>query len=389
MSLPSNIAIQTTGLAKAYRGRGAFKGTHYWALKPLDLEVPEGSALGILGANGAGKSTLLKLLSGLTHPTAGGYQYQGQMTSLLEVGTGFHPDLSGRENVYLSGALHGMTRTEMAQRMEAIQEFAGLHDQYMDHPIKHYSSGMKVRLGFSVAAHLHADILVVDEVLAVGDASFQAKCLQSMEAQMSDHGRTVLFVSHNLYALQTLCPQTLWLERGEKVRLGPSSELVTDYLQKVQTTSSSFGERGHSAAKGSGKLRLTDLEWMAGPPQTGVANTLRVAYEGTGDQHDVDIRLNVHGNDGRFIAPIAMHAHGFSPATLPASGELFVHFEALPFMEGWYHVDARATERGVVAYEYKNLWGFQVAGGGFLAQAPAYTAGKNGVHLRQEWRLEP
>jgi lipopolysaccharide transport system ATP-binding protein len=354
----------------------------------LDLEVAAGSALGLMGPNGAGKSTLLKLLSGLTHPSAGGYQYRGQMTSLLEVGTGFHPDLSGRENVYLSGALHGMSRPEMAQRMEAIQEFAGLHDQYMDHPIKHYSSGMKVRLGFSVAAHLHADILVVDEVLAVGDASFQAKCLQSMEAQMSEKGRTVLFVSHNLYALQSLCPQSLWLDRGEKVRYGASADLVTDYLQQAHGPKEAFAS-GHGVASGSGKLRLTDMEWMAGPPQTGVANTLRIAFEGEGDQHDVDIRLNVHGNDGRFIAPLAMHAHGFAPSVLPASGEVYVHFEAMPFMEGWYSVQARVTERGVVAYEHKNVWGFQVASGGFLAQAPAYPSGKNGVHLRQDWRLEP
>jgi len=388
MSLPSHLAVQTLGLAKRYDGRGTFQGTHYWAFKPLDLEVAAGSALGLMGPNGAGKSTLLKLLSGLTHPSSGGYQYRGQMTSLLEVGTGFHPDLSGRENVYLSGALHGMTRPEMTQRMEAIQAFAGLHDQYMDHPIKHYSSGMKVRLGFSVAAHLHADILVVDEVLAVGDASFQAKCLQSMEAQMTEKGRTVLFVSHNLYALQSLCPQSLWLDRGEKVRFGDSAELVTDYLQQAHGPKSAFAA-GHRVASGSGKLRLTDMEWMAGPPQTGVTNTLRIAYEGEGDQHDVDIRLNIHGQDGRFIAPIAMHAQGFTPSKLPASGEVYVHFEAMPFMEGWYSVQARVTERGVVAYEHKNVWGFQVASGGFLAQAPAYTSGKNGVHIRQDWRLEP
>ncbi|NDD51071.1 MAG: hypothetical protein EBZ34_06560 [Flavobacteriia bacterium] len=228
----------------------------------------------------------------------------------------------------------------------------------------------------------------MDEVLAVGDASFQAKCLQSMEAQMSEKGRTVLFVSHNLYALQSLCPQSLWLDRGEKVRYGASADLVTDYLKQAHGPNAAFAS-GHGVASGSGKLRLTDMEWMAGPPRTGVANTLRIAYEGEGDQHDVDIRLNVHGNDGRFIAPLAMHAHGFAPSVLPASGEVYVHFEAMPFMEGWYSVQARVTERGVVAYEHKNVWGFHVASGGFLAQAPAYPSGKNGVHLRQDWRLEP
>lgn len=205
---------------------------------------------------------------------------------------------------------------------------------------------------------------------------------------MSEKGRTVLFVSHNLYALQSLCPQSLWLDRGEKVRYGASADLVTDYLKQAHGPKEAFAS-GHGVASGSGKLRLTDMEWMAGPPQTGVANTLRIAYEGDGDQHDVDIRLNVHGNDGRFIAPLAMHAHGFAPSVLPASGEVYVHFEAMPFMEGWYSVQARVTERGVVAYEHKNVWGFHVASGGFLAQAPAYPSGKNGVHLRQDWRLEP
>ena len=385
MSLGKDTAIQIQGLGKQYRGRGAFKGRDFWALQPLDLEVKEGQALGLIGPNGAGKSTLLKMLSGLTHPSVGKYTYRGHMTSLLEVGTGFHPDLSGRENIYLSGALYGMKRSEIAKSIDAIQDFSGLHDRYMDHPIKHYSSGMKVRLGFSVAAHLQADILVVDEVLAVGDARFQAKCMQRMESQMQEHGRTVLFVSHNMYALQSLCHEALWLQDGEAVQHGPAEAITQAYLESVQDPKQGI-QIAHDHA-GSGKLRITNLMWLKGPPQTGQSNTLKITYQGDSDHQEVDVRLNVLGRDGRFLSPIAMHAHGFRPEHLPAQGELMVHFASIPWMEGSYSMDLRLTERGVVAQEAKNIWGFKVSSGSFLAEGDPYTAGKNGVHVSQQWTI--
>src|SRR5487761_2225987 len=178
-------------------------GEYVWALKDIDFEVREGEVMGIIGQNGAGKSTLLKLLSKVTAPTTGSIKIKGRIASLLEVGTGFHPELSGRDNIFLNGAILGMTKKEIRDKFDAIVDFSGV-ERYIDTPVKRYSSGMYVRLAFAVAAHLEPDILIVDEVLAVGDAEFQKKCLGKM-SEVAGGGRTVLFVSHNLSAIEALC----------------------------------------------------------------------------------------------------------------------------------------------------------------------------------------
>lgn len=198
-----------------------------WALKDVSFKVDQGEVVGIIGHNGAGKSTLLKVLSRITDPTEGTIDLYGRVGSLLEVGTGFHPELTGRENIYLNGAILGMRRTEIDRKFDEIVAFAEV-ERFIDTPIKRYSSGMGLRLGFAVAAHLEPDILVVDEVLAVGDASFQAKCLGKMEA-VGKGGRTVLFVSHNMQAMLRLCPRVILLERGRVIMDGPSDEVVSFY----------------------------------------------------------------------------------------------------------------------------------------------------------------
>lgn len=185
---------------------------YVWALKDINFEVKQGEVLGIIGRNGAGKSTLLKILSRVTAPTTGYVKIKGRVASLLEVGTGFHPELTGRENVYLNGAINGMTRAEVTRKLDEIIDFSGC-ERYIDTPVKRYSSGMMVRLGFAVAAHLEPEILIVDEVLAVGDAEFQKKCIGKME-DVAGHGRTVLFVSHNLASIQNLCRAAIWLDQG-------------------------------------------------------------------------------------------------------------------------------------------------------------------------------
>jgi len=190
--------------------------------------MTEGQALGVIGRNGAGKSTLLKILARITEPTAGLARTRGRVAALLEVGTGFHPELTGRENVYLNGAILGMSRRDITRRFDEIVTFAGV-ERFVDTPVKRYSSGMYLRLAFSVAAHLEPDILVVDEVLAVGDAEFQAKCLGRMES-VGQEGRTVVFVSHNLEAVLRLCSRAVWLERGSIAELGPAPEVVDAYL---------------------------------------------------------------------------------------------------------------------------------------------------------------
>jgi len=204
-----------------------------WALKDVSFEVKRGEVIGIIGRNGAGKSTLLKILSRITEPTKGRAEIHGRVGSLLEVGTGFHPELTGRENVYLSGAILGMRRHEIERKFDEIVDFSGV-EKFIDTPIKRYSSGMKVRLGFAVAAHLDPEILLIDEVLAVGDAQFQKKCLGKM-GDVAHQGRTVLFVSHNLIALQSLCPRAIWLNDGRLIEDGLSLDVVASYLD-LQTT---------------------------------------------------------------------------------------------------------------------------------------------------------
>ncbi len=200
-----------------------------WALRDVSFEVKRGEAVGIIGQNGAGKSTLLKILSRITEPTSGRIELRGRVSSLLEVGTGFHPELTGRENIALNGAILGMTRTEIRRRFDEIVAFAEV-ERFIDTPVKYYSSGMYMRLAFAVAAHLEPEILIVDEVLAVGDAAFQSKCLRKMN-DVAMHGRTVLFVSHNMPAVKALCQTAVWLRAGEVVRAGAVGPVVTDYLR--------------------------------------------------------------------------------------------------------------------------------------------------------------
>lgn len=203
----------------------------FWALRDINLTINRGDIIGIIGKNGAGKSTLLKILSGITKPTEGKVKLYGRVSSLLEVGTGFHPELTGRENIYLNGVILGMTRKEVSKKFDEIVAFAGI-EKFLDTPVKHYSSGMYVRLAFAVAAHLEPDILIVDEVLAVGDIEFQKKCLGKMEEVSKEEGRTVIFVSHNMGAIEQLCSKTLILNSGYLERIGKTAYIIDLYLNK-------------------------------------------------------------------------------------------------------------------------------------------------------------
>jgi len=222
-------SLRETLTIRARRARGPQTSrAEIWSLRDVTLEVPEGTALGVIGRNGSGKSTLLKILTRITEPTSGVSRTRGRVGSLLEVGTGFHPELTGRENIYLNGAILGMDRRAIRRTFDEIVEFSGVR-RFLDTPVKRYSSGMYLRLAFSVAAHLDADILLVDEVLAVGDAEFQRKCLGRM-ASVEREGRTVVFVSHNLDAIVRLCPTCVWLDQGSVVELGPAADVVDAYL---------------------------------------------------------------------------------------------------------------------------------------------------------------
>jgi lipopolysaccharide transport system ATP-binding protein len=225
-TLRENVVDAVRAPLKRFRRGGEEK---FWALHDIDFTVQAGEVVGIIGRNGAGKSTLLKILSRITEPTTGRVELYGRVGSLLEVGTGFHPELTGRENIFLNGAILGMKRSEIQRKFDEIVAFAEV-EKFIDTPVKRYSSGMFLRLAFAVAAHLEPEILIVDEVLAVGDAGFQRKCLAQMK-EVSQHGRTVLFVSHNMPAISRLCPRTVLLNEGELLQDGPSNQVISSYLQ--------------------------------------------------------------------------------------------------------------------------------------------------------------
>ena len=247
----SDIAIRVRGLSKSYtirhqnsptestltetimrRLRNPLSGSSscetFWALKDIDFDIKKGDVVGVIGRNGAGKSTLLKILSRITEPTTGRIELFGRIGSLLEVGTGFHPELTGRENIFLNGAILGMTRSEIKKQFDAIVDFSGV-ENFLDTPVKRYSSGMYVRLAFAVAAHLNPEILIVDEVLAVGDAEFQKKCLGKMK-EVSSAGRTVLFVSHNMAAVQSLCSSAILLQKGQLIDHNSVEKVLDEYF---------------------------------------------------------------------------------------------------------------------------------------------------------------
>lgn len=227
---------------------------HLWALRDVSFEVGHGEVVGIIGDNGAGKSTLLKIFSRITEPTGGRVEIHGRLGSLLEVGTGFDPDLTGRENVFLNGAILGMKRTEIRSRFDEIVEFSEI-GKFIDTPVKRYSSGMYMRLAFAVAAHLEPEILIVDEVLAVGDASFQRKCLGKM-GNVAQTGRTVLFVSHNLLAVEDLCDRAIWLKDGRIAGEGEPRSVISDYLQESFSTETERVWKNRCEAPGTGDVRL-------------------------------------------------------------------------------------------------------------------------------------
>jgi lipopolysaccharide transport system ATP-binding protein len=270
--------IEARGLSKRYRlgqvGAGSLREeaerlfrrresapvADFWALKDISFDVAPGEVLGVIGRNGAGKSTLLKLLSRVTEPTTGEVRLRGRVASLLEVGTGFHPELTGRENIYLNGAILGMTRAEIRRKFDQIVAFAEV-ERFLATPVKRYSSGMYVRLAFAVAAHLEPDILIVDEVLAVGDAAFQQKCLGKMKSVSAEEGRTVLFVSHNMTAINSLCSRAMLLAGGELASAGTPEAVVRSYLEPLRRRDRSRRrEWAADGAPGDDRVRLRRAE---------------------------------------------------------------------------------------------------------------------------------
>lgn len=276
-----------------------------WALHDVSFEVKQGEVLGIIGRNGAGKSTLLKILSRVTTPTTGEIKVKGRIASLLEVGTGFHPELTGRENIFLNGAILGMRKWEIAKKFDEIVEFSGC-ERYIDTPVKRYSSGMYVRLAFAVAAHLEPEILIIDEVLAVGDAEFQKKCLGKMK-DVAGQGRTVLFVSHNMASVVSLCRNCMVLDRGRVDFIGETDIGVARYFDETQPqVGKNLGHKRNS--EGSGTIRITEV-WTANESGTrtaafrpGEVVSVCVAYSFVGESTKLSIGIGIYAEDGTPIS---------------------------------------------------------------------------------------
>lgn len=327
----SDLAIRVEGLGKEYRigtarrwptlrdalvdgaraagrflvGRGRSPAETVWALRGVTFEVPLGGTVGIIGGNGAGKSTLLKILSRITEPTEGEAWIRGRVGSLLEVGTGFHPELTGRENLFLNGAILGMKRREIARKFDEIVDFAGV-ERFIDTPVKHYSSGMYLRLAFSVAAHLEPEILVVDEVLAVGDAEFQKKCLGKM-GDVAREGRTVIFVSHNMPAVRGLCERAIWLRDGTVVDEGEAGALVSRYLRHAveSTVDRTWPDPDSAPGNDEFRLRRASVRPVGGAPGDPIdvrtASLVELEYWNLQPGARVDLSLRVYDDQGTLL----------------------------------------------------------------------------------------
>ena len=314
-----------------------------WALRDLSFEVPEGQVVGIIGRNGAGKSTLLKILSRITHPTSGSVRVRGRVASLLEVGTGFHEELTGRENVYLNGSILGMKRREIDRHFDAIVEFSGLA-QFIDTPIKRFSSGMRLRLGFAVAAHLDPDVLIVDEVLAVGDAGFQKKCIATM-ADLRSGGRTVLFVSHNMAAVENLCSRGIWIDKGQLRMDGGAKEVIKAYLSTYASDDARNAELAVEERTGSGEVRYTDIELRSpdGSPspiiQSGDALTIRLHFRAEEPILQPNFALRFFTSMGTLITETSSGLHGVTIQSLaPGEGSIDLELDALNLIPSRYMI---------------------------------------------------
>ena len=345
---------------------------YVWALKDINFEVQKGEVLGIIGKNGAGKSTVLKILSRVTTPTTGEIKTKGRIASLLEVGTGFHPELTGRENIYLNGAILGMSKAEIKTKEDEIIDFSGC-SRYVDTPVKRYSSGMRVRLAFAVAAFLEPDILVIDEVLAVGDAEFQKKAIGKMQDISRGDGRTVLFVSHNMAAVKNLCTRTIVLEHGKTVFSGNTNEAVEFYLNPDKKQASiSVAER--LDRKGKGGFRFTDIVILnnANEAQVNILSgelyTIKINYKTISEVNNVSVRVRFMDTKGsiRFLCNNYFTDSKMLTLKINNDGVAECLIPKFPLPNGAYTLQLTCFSENGVEDDIENVFQFNVVGGDFF-----------------------
>ena len=365
---------------KARRAVGLEKKEEFWALRGVSFNIARGEVVGVIGANGAGKSTLLKILSQITPPTEGEVVLRGRVGSLLEVGTGFHPELTGRENIFLNGAILGMKKREIAKKFDRIVEFAGI-EKFLDTPVKRYSSGMYVRLAFSVAAHMEPDILMVDEVLSVGDAEFQKKCLGKMDEITRTEGRTILFVSHNMGAIQQLCTRCVLLKHGKVDTIGPTNEVIKSYLHSVQNDSGS-DVNARNDRSGDGGIHVTNINLL---DEKGIETknivagkdcTIVVRYQLKDPEiSQINISLGIDDGVSHRIAHIMSTLVRKAIPTQTQQHEVRFTISGTPLNSGDYYVTVFADESGRILDWVEKAAHFTVSPGNFYASGNMPTQG--------------
>lgn len=386
-----DIGINIKDLVKEYEiSKGGHK-QKFQALKGVSYSIKRGKITGIIGSNGSGKSTMLKILSRITYPTSGSVEITGNVASLLEVGTGFHPELSGRQNIFLNGSILGMSRAEIKNKFDDIVNFSGVAD-FIDTPVKHYSSGMYVRLAFSVAANLTPDILLVDEVLAVGDATFQQKCLDKMnDASLKDH-RTVVFVSHNMSAVRQLCDEVIWLKNGQIVQVGSPDEVTSAYLQSMDILSKELPIQLRTDRKGVGGAKITKLQWHNQDDylQSGLPAELEIEYE-TEEMQEVanlNFRLNIFNDNGEYLTSLSNQMANTPFHQVPAKGRSLCSFDRLPLAEGTYYITANLFVNGIKCDRVERALSFKVIQGDYYGAGLTNFKDSPGVYIEQNWSYE-
>lgn len=364
-----------------------------WSLKDVSFEVKKGEIVGIIGNNGAGKSTLLKLISRITEPTEGRIEIYGRIGSLLEVGTGFHPELTGKENIYLNGAILGMKRREIERKFDEIVDFSGI-DKFMDTPVKYYSSGMRVRLGFSVAAHLEPDILLLDEVLAVGDAAFQKKCLGKIDNIASTEGRTVLFVSHDLAAIRSLCNRTILFENGRIRADGPTPEVVDLYLGSMDTVEDMDIKKRNDYDR-SGDLSVIPTSLKIENVETGKPILpsspiiIKMGYKSDEPVRNLIVQIKIKDfKTNQVITTLNSSNFDGIPTEVPAVGTIICITEPTYITSGKCRVDLRINRGTEVAYKLEDAAFFNVEEEIVYGQNNTTTRYYGMFHLEHSWLFE-